>query len=327
MAETRPSQPKLSCVRLLGLVMLGFAFLAVAVSVVLSFTGFLGYPFELFSHFQLHYLIALSLIGVFFGMLKKWKLMAICFIFGLAPALRLAPLYIPNSTGLHEKSSADTESWRLMILNVNTQHGDSDLVLQQIKKEDPDVIVLIEISAKWVYDLEELETRYPFTLLEPSYNNFGIGIYSRQPLLEPQVRRIGEAQLASLFAEIELGDQTLTLVATHPLPPIGSERTRLRNDQLRKLAKEVPQEGAVIVCGDLNTTRWSPIFGELRRTSGLNDSERGFGWQPTWPEDKWLFRIPIDHCLHSDSVHIMDRRIGSNVDSDHRPVIVDFVVQ
>jgi endonuclease/exonuclease/phosphatase (EEP) superfamily protein YafD len=78
--------------------------------------------------------------------------------------------------------------------------------------------------------------------------------------------------------------------------------------------------------GDLNVTPWNHRFRRLMQRSGLMDSSRGRGFQPTWPQDHPLLRIPIDHVLHSPDILVVNRRIGREVNSDHSPVIVDFMV-
>ena len=80
----------------------------------------------------------------------------------------------------------------------------------------------------------------------------------------------------------------------------------------------------MVLLGDLNCTVWSPYFGRLVRDSGLKDSSRGWGVQPSWPAGNWLLRIPIDHCLHSPEVRVVRRGIGPDVGSDHFPVIVEM---
>ena len=65
-------------------------------------------------------------------------------------------------------------------------------------------------------------------------------------------------------------------------------------------------------------------FRLLLRRTGLRDSARGRGVQPTWPAGSPLLAIPLDHCLHSPDIAILQRRIGGDVGSDHYPVIVDF---
>ena len=101
--------------------------------------------------------------------------------------------------------------------------------------------------------------------------------------------------------------------------------TDVRDRQILALARfAAKQEGEVILLGDMNTTSWSYTFQDLLHESGLHDSRRGFGLQPTWPENMPLMRVPIDHVLHSSGIQISYRCTGPFSGSDHRPVIVDF---
>ena len=78
-----------------------------------------------------------------------------------------------------------------------------------------------------------------------------------------------------------------------------------------------------LLLGDLNTTPWSPYFRKLLRAGELRDSARWKGWNPTWnPGISWL-QLPIDHCLVSDEIGVAERRVGPEIGSDHRGVVVD----
>lgn len=115
-------------------------------------------------------------------------------------------------------------------------------------------------------------------------------------------------------------------VATHPLPPGGRDYSRWRNDQLEQLPDFIRSPLPILLLGDLNVTPWNYHFRRLLDRTGLRDSAKGYGVQPTWPSYNPLLRIPIDHCLHSADIAIVDRRVGQSVSSDHYPVIVDFVI-
>ncbi|MBW1762831.1 MAG: hypothetical protein JRJ64_15305 [Deltaproteobacteria bacterium] len=71
---------------------------------------------------------------------------------------------------------------------------------------------------------------------------------------------------------------------------------------------------------------WNHHFRRLLKRTGLRDSSQGRGVQPTWPTHNPLLRIPIDHCLHSEGIHVVQKKIGPAVGSDHYPVIVDFTM-
>ena len=132
--------------------------------------------------------------------------------------------------------------------------------------------------------------------------------------------------MPSILATLRNGQSNLRVVATHPLPPAGAAYSRWRNGQLRQHSDHVGSPHPLILLGDLNVTPWNRHFRRLLKRSGLADSSRGYGVQPTWPSRNPLLLIPVDHCLHSHDVFIVNREVGANVSSDHYPLIVDFAV-
>ena len=99
----------------------------------------------------------------------------------------------------------------------------------------------------------------------------------------------------------------------------------LRDAQIRFAAEWAEgRDGAVIVVGDLNATPWSWPFGLLTE-AGLRNSQVGFGLQASFPaRSMFVFRVPIDHLLHSDDLMVRDRYLGPALGSDHFPLIVDL---
>ena len=81
-----------------------------------------------------------------------------------------------------------------------------------------------------------------------------------------------------------------------------------------------------MVLGDLNATAWCYAFRRFLRETGLKDSARGWGYQATWPTGFLPLRIPIDHCLLSPDLKVLNRRIGPNVGSDHFPLTVELAL-
>ncbi len=81
---------------------------------------------------------------------------------------------------------------------------------------------------------------------------------------------------------------------------------------------------------------WSPYYKSFVRQTGLRNARQGFGILPTWPSKSSLspvpatiaplLSIPIDHCLISPKIKVVNIRTGPNVDSDHLPVITDLVI-
>jgi endonuclease/exonuclease/phosphatase (EEP) superfamily protein YafD len=127
------------------------------------------------------------------------------------------------------------------------------------------------------------------------------------------------------LAEIDRPQGTFTLIGTHAVPPASAENTRLGDEHLSHIPEIVrAAKSPVLLLGDLNATPWCSTFQQLVRESGLRDSSRGRGVQPTWPSFMPLLWIPIDHCLYGPGIKVTNKRVGPKIGSDHYPVVVDF---
>jgi endonuclease/exonuclease/phosphatase (EEP) superfamily protein YafD len=292
------------------------------VATVVGFFGRTSWFLDLFSHFRVQYFLGLLLLGVLLLVGRRRRTATVFLILASVNLAMVLPLYF----GKPYKPTEASPAMRAMLLNVNTRRGDANRVKSVISDADPDILVLEEISASWMSDLAWLTNSYPHSLAQPREDNFGIGLFSKLPLAEAKVVYIGEAEVPSIIATVIAANTNLLVIATHPLPPGGRDYSRWRNDQLEKLPDYVQSPLPTLLLGDLNVTPWNYHFRRLLTRTGLRDSAKGFGVQPTWPNYNPLLRIPIDHCLHSAGITVVDRRIGEGVSSDHYPVIVDFAI-
>jgi endonuclease/exonuclease/phosphatase (EEP) superfamily protein YafD len=233
----------------------------------------------------------------------------------------IAPCYFPN-----ESPAPAGVAHRILYANVYLFNQNHQRLLDLVATEDPDVIVLVEATPEWVASLGPLRDRYPNRLEAPREDAFGMALYGRLPLKIEKVA-VGARGDVALLGAYEEGGHTINVLGVHPPPPVSRSRAKSRNLQLMEAAKFLRERpGESILIGDLNVTPWSPIFGEALEARNLRDSRRGFGVQATWPADRPLLRIPIDHCLVSGRIAIRDRRVGPPIGSDHLPLIVDYAV-
>ena len=292
-----------------------------AASTVLGFLGGLWWLLDLLSHFRVQYFLGLAVVSLLLMFLKRRKA-SLCFAaFAVVNLCTIVPLYLG---GEHQPTDS-AKVFRAMLMNVNTRHGDPVRVAEAIRQYDPDILVLAEVDVAWLAGLRDATKHYKHYTSHPRDDNFGIALYSRLPVSRCQTVYIGDAQVPSVIAEVDTDSGPYTVIGTHPLPAVSAEYSRLRNDQLAKLAATV--RGAtspVILLGDLNMSPWSYYFGRFLTQSGLRDSSRGRGVQPTWPTFSPVFLIPIDHCLHSGEIKVVNREVGPRVGSDHYPLIVDL---
>ena len=299
--------------------------------------------FDLTSHFPVQYFAGLAGVAAIHAGLRQWRFAALVGSASLVNLLQFLPLYFGGTSQAERVKAIDIS---VMTINVLRQNRDHSAVRKTIEASAPDLVALLEVDQRWIDALSDLGKNYPYSITEPREHNFGMALYSRVPLKNARIIRFVPDGVLSLVAGVEINERSLTVVATHPVPPSSTASSHERNQQLAAIADFADQRmEPVLVFGDLNTTPWNRHFRKLLKRGGLLDSGKGFGLQPTWPGswmpkiaryiglatagrpatspfDNFLFRIPIDHCLHSPELQTVDRTVGNYVGSDHLPLTI-----
>ncbi|MBK8096911.1 MAG: endonuclease/exonuclease/phosphatase family protein [Planctomycetes bacterium] len=234
--------------------------------------------------------------------------------------IAVAPYYLPPAD---TATAANGNESRLLTFNVWTGNRKTSAVVDYLRDRAADFVFVLEIDQRWSAALQSLRDLYPHQTLEPADHNFGIGFLSRRPA---QVRVVSSSSLpAMLVADVDVDGRPLRLIGVHTLPPIGRERHRLRDEQFDVVAQHVDRDGPTIVAGDLNATPWSSPFVAFGARTGLRDSGLGRGLPATWNAGLPVPGLPIDHVLVPRAIAVVDRRVGPDLGSDHRPLEVGFV--
>ncbi len=289
---------------------------------ILGFAGRLWWGCEILGHFRPQYLLGFTILGGIYCLLRRWRWAILCGAMIIVNAGLIVPLYLGG-----ESAPEGVVVYRVILANVYSGNREPREVIDFLRAEDPDIIVLEEVTSAWMQRLSVLGEAYPVSIAKPAEGNFGILLLSRLPLVDGRIEEIGMARLPSVVAQVQTGEGVLNVIGTHPLPPIGSRYTQMRNEQIKQIARRATEpRGPILLVGDLNTTSWSGVFRGLVRESGLRDSRRGFGVQPTWPSGNLLLQTPLDHILVSPEIVVHDRRVGPHIGSDHLPVILDFSI-
>lgn len=307
---------------LLANLLVAGANLVMAVSAI-GFAGSVWWGFDLASHFRVQYLLMLTLAGILLIALKRRRPAAVFLVAAVVNLLMVVPLYARRQV-----STENLRTYRVLLANVNTSSTSYDLVKQYIESNAPDYVLLEEVDALWWDEFRSLETAYPYTVVEPRSDNFGIALLSKHRFITSSVVYLGGAGLPSALARVRTDDgRALTILGTHPLPPFSAKHSEYRNEQLAAIPGVLSEvEVPILVVGDLNTSPWSPYFRRLLKDGGLRDSSVGFGFQPTWPTHIWPLLMSLDHCLYLEGVAIVGRFVGPNIGSNHYPLIVDFAL-
>jgi endonuclease/exonuclease/phosphatase (EEP) superfamily protein YafD len=219
-------------------------------------------------------------------------------------------------------------SVRLMQVNVLTSNRRHREVLDLVRAEQPDILALLEVNERWLDALSPLHGRYPHRISRPQDDNFGIALFSRFPLDELKLRRLGHDRVQMITGRFSLGGIPVALAVVHMLPPATPGGAAVRNAQLDEVAGWVrTRDREVILLGDLNTSPWSPVYRRFEASSGLHNASHGFGLTGTWPAGFRPLRIPLDHYLLSDGLRTVSFGVGPRVGSDHLPVFAEVAAQ
>ena len=295
----------------------------IVAGIVAGECGRLWWFLDLFSHFQVQYLVVLAGPVLWFGLRKKKRRVGV----GLAACAwllwQILPLWLDTS-----QHSAGSSNLKLMSVNVNAGNSDYDAVLDVVVKQQPDVVVFQEVTPAWAAGLKSLRETYPHLRMAARKGAFGMAMFSRFPFEMAETNLIGGVPWIEATVNVE--GSKVTVLAAHTLPPMGEQNSKRRNGQLKSLvatSKRAVLAGVpLIVAGDLNCTPWSPHMRDTLHDSQLVSTRRGFGALPSWPAKRPVFWIPIDHVLVSPEIGVVDFRIGGETGSDHLPVIVDLVL-
>lgn len=239
------------------------------------------------------------------------------------PYTPLADFQVVNA----EHNDPDTR-FRLLIANVRISNRDARPLRRQIEQHDPDLVLTLEPDAWWEEQLRPIEADYPYAVKHPLDNAYGMMLYSRLPLIDPEVRFIVEDDLPSIHTRVELpSGMRVFLHAVHPRPPHPShdKDTTERDAELLMLGREVREHGGpTVVAGDLNDVSWSYTTRLFQEISDLLDPRIGRGTYSTYHAEHPVMRYPLDHVFHSDHFTLVRLERLPYIGSDHFPVLIEL---
>jgi len=278
---------------------------------------------ELFSHFRLQYLLVALMLTVLFAALKHRRWAMLMLAVTAINAVPVLPWYFADRSEIPSSAARA----QILFANVNSGNSNTQALLELIETENPDLVVLHEVTDLWATAMKAVQTHYRHRHVVERHDNFGLAVYSRRPLLNVDVLASPPLDLPSLVFRQALGDATVNYVTTHPIPPIGKLGFDARNEQLDDIGERIAAlDGPTVLIGDLNTAMWGHHYKKLVSETGLANAREGFGIIPTWPRQIPFAMIPIDQCLVSDDLAVLDIRSGPPIGSDHLPLIVTLAL-
>ena len=283
-----------------------------------------------YPHVQLTILTLVALLVYFFRFdLRNWRDYTFIIVLSCCFLLQLVKIY-PYTPFAEEELKLNTianpaRSIDFLAINVLQKNEDYDKVINEVFVWEPDVLIFTETNGKWRDELREglKGFGYNYRMEMPLDNTYGMLVYSKLELLNPQIKFLLEDSIPSMHARVILPSREMVqLHVIHPTPPMpphdGSSTDRdAQMMMVAKMAKNA--ELPVIVAGDFNDVAWSETTQLFQNVSRLLDPRIGRGFFNTFNADSWIMRWPLDHLFVSEEFRLVQIKVGSHVGSDHFP--------
>ncbi len=296
--------------------------------VLLPFINHWHWLLDLLSHFQLQVVIAqipILLLCWYFKYRKET--VASCVILSIA-LFHLSPLLGWPS---HSKTESE-HTVKITALNVLHSNSRYSEVIEYLKSEKSDLLVLSEMTPAFTVLLKENFPDYPYQVHRPREDAFGMSLLSRHPISEQDILSGGKYGEPILKAEIDFAGKPITIFGVHPVPPLGKNASASNAQYLEKLTELCRNtETPVILAGDFNATPWGDQYQRLIKNLDYTNCALGENTLTTW--NRFMdFSIPcfglmLDHILYSKDFEKKDFKVTSDLGSDHDGVSAELVLK
>lgn len=317
----------------------GFGILAVVITLIpLIAADFWWIRMFDYPHIQLTLLTLTAIAAYFFRFeIRSWRdytFMAVliaCFIFQFGKIYPYTP-FAPYDVGKPTEDVNEQTGFMLLTSNVLQKNKEKGLLIEEMKKLNPDIAVFTETDAKWNEAIRSgLGSDYPYKVEVPLDNTYGMILYSKLKLIDPQVKYIVDDSIPSIHTEIELrsGDK-IQLHAIHPTPPMPQHNPSSsdRDAEMMKIALEaMDSEIPVVVIGDFNDVAWSSTMSMLQTIGELLDVRKGRSFYNTFNAKSMIMRWSLDHIFVSEEFRVEEINVGNDIKSDHFPFYAKLYLQ
>lgn len=289
-----------------------------------------------FLHIQLTLLTLTAIAAYFIRFDIKWvkdyifmAILLVCFTYQFIKIYPYTPL-APKE--LADSSSNAQQKIKLLAANVLQENENKNEMVQEIKRHDPDIFVLTETDILWQKAVDQhFKDSYEYRVEIPLENTYGMILYSKFELLEPEVKFLVDDSIPSIHSRMKLpqGD-IIQLYAIHPTPPMPQHNPKStdRDAEMMKIAlKSLEREIPVIVTGDFNDVAWSETTSLLQKVGRLLDPRVGRGFYNTFNANSFLLRWPLDHLFISEEFRIENISLGESAGSDHFPFYAELSLE
>lgn len=217
-------------------------------------------------------------------------------------------------------------AFRVLSANVLMDNREAGRLLALVEAHNPDLVLAVETDDWWDKQLAALDSAYPFAIKHPLDNTYGMHLFSRLPLEDPEVRFLVEDDIPSMRTGVQLPSGAwITFYGVHPRPPQPQQDTAPRDAEILIVGKEAKNAARpAVITGDLNDVAWSHSTRLFQKVSGYLDPRIGRGLYATFHAKIPFFRWPLDHIFFEASFTLVRLERLGPFGSDHFPILAEL---
>lgn len=251
--------------------------------------------FDLFSHFQLQYLLLLCIIAIFSIFYKKFIVFIIALTYGiLVPGNLIFP-----ANFFSKELSPD-----IFYMNTYYYTEKHEQIVKEILKNSPDTVFLVEANKSLISELK-IHLGDPILELNEGPNSFVM--FSKEKITDIKIHN------ETIPKFISAKFPNFTFIGIHAMDPLTPTKRQMNlkyflqiNDFINSLEEE-----KFLLVGDFNNTIYSGTF---RKHFEKYFEKNNYTWGTYKP---WY--IPIDHALANFPLNIA---ITKKLESDHKGLLI-----
>jgi vancomycin resistance protein VanJ len=261
------------------------------------------------------------------GLARRIRLVATLALPTILIGLNFAPLFLPR----FNYALASNTTLKVMSYNVLYRNHDLAAIVSIIRQEQPDILLLQEVTPTIADTLQGLQPNDPANPLYFAYApQIGQAIVSRYPLTSletaPTKGRTQKVRVHTPYGTINVWNLHLAV----PAP------WKRQYAQVSALIEDMQQvDGPLLIGGDFNTTYGSEVYGLINRNLQNAHRQAGWGFGFTFPAHAPRLKgvpiltpiVRIDHIFHDSHFFTRDAyTLQTAGGSDHLPVAAELIL-
>ena len=319
--STRTISPGSSLTRTLSFMMFLIGWTAV-LATTLGFFGSTWWPLDMLSDWRLILAVVLAAAALAAGFGYSRISSIVFLVAAIVNAVLIAPMWLNDQAQL-----TSNDRVRIISLDVGSTPDARESVIEWINMSEGDIVLLANAGGNWRQYLEGENAPYRVVTDDPGLTG-GTLVLARSGI--PVTIEDGPNVLGAVavIVTVPLGDQKVTIVGVSFERPVNSSAYSERIDEFTAInARMGRNTSPTVIIGNLEAARWSHAFSVI--ANGMNNSEDGFGYMATFPSYtvplvSEYAGTPVDHALYVGPITVSHRRVGPDVGTDHRPLLIDL---